>query len=153
MFSRLPPHRVCVYQCMRRSFWRNGINAISVVMLVLAGCRPVKQVTTLGKEIGHEFQRPILVSADQGGHLILVIPPARVDSSAPADTTSPRAYARRVAEFAAKHYQHAELKTVTVRFISDDQGDSLPAPSFIWSADALLGKTRVSVGTPNLKSD
>jgi hypothetical protein len=139
---------------MRRSFWRNGINAIFGVTLVLAGCRPVKQVTSLGKEIGHEFQRPILVSADQSGHLILVIPPERVDSGAPPDTTDPRAYARRVAEYAAKHYQHTLLKTVTVRFVGDDQGgDTIPLPSYVWSADALQGKIRVRAGTPNLKSD
>jgi hypothetical protein len=144
---------------MRRSFWRNGINAISIATiglaaLGLAACRPVKQVTTLGRDIDREFQRPILVSADQHGHLILVIPPARVDSAAGPDTTDPRAFARRVAEYAVKHYPHAPLKTVTVRYDGNDQGgDSVPAPSYVFRADALEGKMRVPAGTPNLKSD
>jgi hypothetical protein len=142
---------------MRRSFWRNGINVISGLALALCACKPVKQVADLGRDIGQEFRRPIMVSVDRRTHLILVIPPARVDSTQ-RDTTDPAALARQVAVYAVKHYEHASaIKNVTVIFDGGDQnkgGDSSVAfEQFSWSADELSGKTRVSTGTPALRSD
>jgi hypothetical protein len=142
---------------MRRSFWRNGINVISVLALALGACKPVRQVRDLGRDIGPEFRRPILVSVDRRTHLILVIPAAQVDSGQ-RDTTDPAGLARQVAVFAFKHYEHASaIKNVTVIFDGGDQSNSSDSSAafqqFSWSADELSGKTRVSVGTPALKSD
>jgi hypothetical protein len=138
---------------MRRSLLRNAINAIFGVTLALAACRPVKQVSALGKEIGKEFQRPILVSIDHRSHLILVIPPAKLDSTQ-RDTTDPPSLARHVAEYAAAHYQHkSSLKSVTVIFDAGDSDSTMTFGNYTWSADELSGKSRAAAGTPGEKSD
>lgn len=97
-----------------------------------------------------------MVSVDRRTHLILVVPPARVDSGQ-RDTTDPAALARQVAVYAVNHYEHAgSIKSVTVIFDAGNQstGDSSVAfEQFSWSADELSGKIRASVGTPALKSD
>ena len=137
---------------------RNALNAISGVTLALAACRPVKQVSALGKEIGHEFGRPIVVSIDRRSHLILVIPPARVDTTkgdaAQRDTTDPASLARHVAEYAVAHYQHkSALKSVTVIFDAGDNDSAMTFGNYTWGADDLSGKTRAAAGTPGEKSD
>lgn len=130
-------------KCMRRSLLRNAGNAIFGVALVLAACKPVKQVSALGKDIGHEFGRPIMVSVDHRSHLILVVPPA--DS----DTTDPASLARRVAQYAVAHYQGKwSLKSVTVMFDSDSA-----MTNYTWNADDLSRKSRPVVGTAVVKSD
>jgi hypothetical protein len=119
---------------------------------VLAACRPVKQVSALGKQIGQEFQRPILVSVAHRSQLILVIPPAKLDSTQ-RDTTDPASLARHVAEYAVAHYQNkASLKSVTVIFDAGDS-DSTTFGNYTWSADELSGKSRAAAGTPGEKSD
>lgn len=143
---------------MRRSDFRNALNAIFGVTLVLAACRPVKQVSALGKEIGREFGRPILVSVSHHSQLILVIPPAKVDTtrsdSVQRDTTDPASLARQVAEYAVAHYQHkAWLKSVTVIFDAGDSDSTMTFGNYTWSADDLSGKTRAVAGTPGEKSD
>jgi len=135
---------------------RNAFNAIFGVTLVLAACRPVKQVTALGRDIAHEFGRPILVSAARHGQLVLVIPPARVDSTKPdaPDTTNPATLARSVAEYAVAHYQHkSSLKSVTVIFDAGDDDSTMTFGNYTWSADDLSGKSRAVAGTPSEKSD
>jgi hypothetical protein len=133
---------------MRRSGFRNAVNVISGLTLVLAACRPVKQVSALGKEIGHEFGRPILVSVDRRSHLILVIPPAKVD------TTDPATLARNVAEYAVAHYQHkSSIKNVTVIFDAGDNDSATTFGNYSWSADDLSGKSRAAAGTPGDKPD
>ena len=137
---------------------RNALNAIFGVTLALAACRPVKQVSALGKEIGHEFGRPIVVSIDRRSHLILVIPPARVDTTkgdaAQRDTTDPASLARHVAEYAVAHYQHkSALKSVTVIFDAGDNDSAMTFGNYTWSADDLSGKARAAAGTPGEKSD
>jgi hypothetical protein len=138
-------------KCMRRSLWRNGRIAFSGVVLGLAACRPVKQVSALGKQIGQEFHRPILVSAGQRNQLILVIPAILRDSSgdsAAADSTDPATLARQVAQYAVKHYERASsLKNVTVMFDGNDQ-----MAKYTWTADDLSGRTG-KPGTPGTKSD
>jgi hypothetical protein len=146
------------HKCMRRSYLRNALNAIFSVALVLAGCRPVKQVSALGKDIGQQFGRPIMVSVDRHTHLILVIPPAKVDTtkseSVERDTTDPATFARHVAEYAVAHYQHKTwLKSVTVIFDAGDNDSALTFGNYTWSADDLSGKTRTVAGTPGEKSD
>ena len=126
--------------------------------LALAACRPVKQVSALGKDIAHEFGRPILVSVDRRSHLILVIPPAKVDTtqsdSAQRDTTDPASLARRVAEYAVGHYQHkSSLKNVTVIFDAGDNDSTMTFSNYTWSADDLSGKRHAVAGTPREKSD
>lgn len=130
---------------------RNALNAIFGVALVLAGCRPVKQVTALGKDIAHEFGRPIVVSVGHRGQLVLVIPPG---DSLQRDTTNPASLARSVAEYAVAHYQHkSSLKSVTVIFDAGDGDSSMTFGNYNWSADELSGKKQVSAGTPSEKSD
>jgi hypothetical protein len=143
---------------MRRSGFRNAVNAISGVALALAACRPVKQVSALGKDIAHEFGRPIMVSVDRRSHLILVIPPAKVDTtqsdSVQRDTTDPASLARRVAEYAVGHYQHkSSLKSVTVIFDAGDNDSTMTFANYTWSADDLSGKRHAVAGTPGEKSD
>jgi len=127
-------------------------------MIALAACKPVRQVRDLGRDIGQEFRRPILVSVDRRTHLILVIPPATADSTQ-RDTTDPAALAHQVAVYAAKHYEHASaIKNITVIFDGGNQsagGDSTVAfQQFSWSQDELSGRTtRASAGTPASKSD
>ena len=123
---------------MRRTLFRNVINAISGVTLALAACRPVKQVTALGREIGQEFGRPIVVSVNQHS-LILVVP-----GSPQGDTTEPAALARHVAEYAVAHYQHqSSIKNVIVIF--DAGGDSSATfGNYTWSAADLTGKSRAN---------
>jgi hypothetical protein len=143
---------------MKRSLWRNGINVIFSATLALAACKPVRQVYDLGRDIGQEFRRPILVSVDRRTHLILVIPPAKGDSTQ-RDTANPAVLARQVAEYAAKHYEHAgSIKTITVIFDAGNQpsaGDSSVAfEQFSWAKDDLSGRApRASTGTPAPKSD
>jgi len=89
--------------------------------------------------------------------MILVIPPVKVDTSkgesTPADTTDPGTLARRVAQFAVEHYQHASLKSVTVVFDAGDNDSTMTYGNYTWSADDLTRKTRVATGTPDQKSD
>jgi hypothetical protein len=137
---------------MRRSRWRNALNAISgATFVVVAACRPIKQVNSLGKQIDHEFGRPIMVSVDHQSHLVLIVPPAAADSTQ-SDTTDPVNFARHVAEYAVAHYERkAFLKTVTVVF---DPGDSTTAfRNYYWSADDLSGKKKATSGTPAARSD
>lgn len=130
---------------------RNALNVISGVTLALAACRPVKQVTALGKDIGQEFRRPIVVSINGRSHLVLVIPPQK--DSTRTDTTDPASLARQIAVYAVKHYEHtASLKDVTVIFDAGD--DSSSFGNYTWGADDLSGKTKPPVaGTPVEKSD
>lgn len=142
---------------MRRSLWRNGINVISGLALVLGACKPVKQVRDLGRGIGQEFRRPILVSVDRRTHLILVVPPAQVDSTQ-RDTADPAVLAHQVALYAFKHYEHVSaIQSITVILdggARNTGGDSTVAfQQFSWSKDELSGKTRARAGTPALKSD
>jgi hypothetical protein len=142
---------------MRRSLFRYAVSAICGVTLALAACRPVKQVSALGKDIGHEFGRPIMVSVDRRSHLILVIPPAKVDTArgdSAGDTTDPASLARHVAEYAVAHYQHqSSLRNVTVIFDAGDSDSALTFGNYTWSADDLSGKTRAAAGSPVEKSD
>jgi hypothetical protein len=136
---------------------RNTINAISGVALVLAACRPVKQVTALGRDVDHQFGRPILVSIDHRSHLILVIPSATVDTTKPdslqRDTADPASLARHVAEYAVAHYEHkSALKSVTVIFDAGDDS-AMTFGNYSWSADDLSGKSPASAGPPGEKSD
>jgi len=146
------------HKCMRRSLIRNALNAISGVTLALAACRPVKQVSALGKDIGHEFGRPIMVSVDRRSHLILVIPPATVDTTkgetAQPDTTDPASFARHIAEYAVAHYQHkSSLKSVTVIFDAGDNDSAMTFGNYTWSADDLSGKPRPVARIQGEKSD
>ncbi len=145
---------------MRRSYLRNGLNAIFAATLVVAACRPpVRQVSALGKDLGHQFGRPIVVSAARHGELILIIPPARVDTTRPdsvqGDTTDPAKFARSVAEYAVAHYQSkASLKSVRIIFDSGGSDDSgATVANYTWSADDLAGKRPVAGGTPGQRSD
>jgi hypothetical protein len=142
---------------MRRSLLRNRLNAIFGVALALAACRQAVPVGTLGKQIGKEFHRPIVVSADRRGHMILIVPPPKVDSTADstaADTTDPSLFARHVAEFALAHSPSAsKVKSVTVLFDANDTDSTATIGKYTWSADDLTRKTRVAAGTPDQKSD
>jgi len=147
------------HKCMRRSYLRNALNAVFAATLVVAACRPpVKQVSALGKDLGHQFGRPIVVSAARHGELILVIPPARTDTTRPdcvqGDTTDPATLARKVAEYAIAHYQNkSSLKSVRVIFDSGDSDSAAAPANYTWSADDLAGKRRVAAGTAGQKSD
>jgi ABC-type uncharacterized transport system auxiliary subunit len=133
---------------MRRIRLRNALNAIFGVALVLAACRPVKQMSALGKDLKHEFGRPILVSMARHGQMILVIPPAQ------GDTLDPPSLARQVAEYAVAHYQHKTwLKSVTVIFDAGDSDSTMTFGNYTWSADDLSGKPKAVAGTPGQKSD
>lgn len=137
---------------MRRSYFRNASHAFFGVALALAACRPVKQVSALGKDMQREFGRPILVSVDRHTHLILVIPPAK--DTTRSDTADPAALARRVAEYAVAHYQQKTwLKSVTVIFDAGDNDSAMTFANYTWNADDLSGKTRAVAGTPGQKSD
>lgn len=131
---------------------RNALNAIFGVTLALAACRPIKQVSALGKDLAHEFGRPIMVSVARRSQLVLVIPPA--SDSLQRDTTNPAILARSVAEYAVAHYQHkSSLKGVTVIFDAGDNDSTMAFGNYTWSADDLSGKKQVSAGTPGEKSD
>lgn len=140
------------HKCMRRSYLRNALNAFFGLALGLAACKPVKQVSALGKDMKQQFGRPILVSVDRHTHLILVIPPPK--DTTQRDTADPAALARQVAEYAVAHYQHKSwLKSVTVIFDSGENDSAMTFANYTWSADDLSGKTRAVAGAPGEKSD
>ena len=139
-------------KCMRRSSLRNALNAFFAVTLVVVACRPVKQVSALGKDIDRQFGRPIVVSAARHGELILIIPPAA--DSAQRDTSDPATLARAVAEYAVAHYQHkSAIKSVRVIFDAGDSDTAATLANYAWLVDDLAGKRRVSAGTPGQRSD
>jgi len=143
---------------MRRSTFRNALNAVFAVTLVVVACRPVKQVSALGKDIDRQFGRPIVVSAARYGELILIVPPAAVDTTKPdslqRDTTDPATLARNVAEYAVAHYQHkSSLKSVRVIFDAGNSDTAATPVNYTYTADDLAGKRRVSARTPVEKSD
>jgi hypothetical protein len=138
------------HKCMRRSYLRNALNAVFGVTLVVAACRPAKPLSAFGREIDHQFGRPIVVSAARHGQLILIVPPAK--DTTQADTTDPSVLAHSVAQFALEHSQRP-LKSVTVVFDAGDDDSTATHTNYTWSADELSGKKHVTAGTPGQRSD
>lgn len=127
---------------------RNALNAVFGATLVVAACRPAKPLAAFGREIDHQFGRPIVVSAARRGQLILIIPPDSVQQ----DTTDPATLAHSVAVYAFAHAQRS-LKTVTVIFDASDNDSTATHANYTWSADDLSGKKRVTAGTTGQRSD